>query len=130
MILTTICFLWMGVEVLIKYNYLEPDVIPVHKKGSKHKLEIKEQWQVPLLMPFFPQFFDFFSQCTGIYEGIPLIPPLYSNSRNHKYFDYNMKIVTALVAIYAILIAPISVVTYGPTLREVVLLNLEFGVFQ
>ena len=117
MVLTLVCFFWMAIEVGMRF-------------GSVHHTARKIiQPEPPIFMPFYPNFFDFFSQCTGIYEGIPLIPSLYSNSRRHENFELTMKSVTTMVTGYALLISPLAVLTYGTSLKEVVLLNLKYGLF-
>ena len=42
--------------------------------------------KIPIFMPFIPNFMDYFSQASGVYEGIPMLPALYSNARNPANF--------------------------------------------
>jgi hypothetical protein len=70
-----------------------------------------------------------FAQVSGSYEGIPLLPPLYSNARNKKNFSLVTSFCIVLLGSWIIFYAPLAVSVFGHNVREVVLLNLEYGDF-
>ena len=79
------------------------------------------------LEPFYPNFMDFFINSNTIYEGIPLLPSLYANARRHKNFGSIMTGLLTANCAYIVILAPLAVITYGDSLREMVLLNLHYG---
>ena len=83
---------------------------------------------VYMFMPLWPNVINFGAQVTGIYEGIPLVPPLYANARSKKNFNTIMRDVTIGVAVLTFFLAPLAVITYGNTLKDIVLLNLDYGI--
>lgn len=91
----------------------------------------EDQWLMSngiyLFMPLWPNVINFASQVTGVYEGIPMVPPLYANARSKKNFNSIMRNVTLAVSGLTLALAPLSLITYGNELKDIVLLNLEFG---
>ena len=70
---------------------------------------------------------DYFTQAMGLYEGIPLIPYLYSNSRSKKNFGKIQALTNTIIWIFILGFAPLCILAWRSNLREIVLLNLEFG---
>lgn len=87
-------------------------------------------YNIPVFKPFIPNFMDYMSQATGLYEGIPLLPSLYSNAKNQAHFSCIVTTVMVSISIFVMLFAPLCVIAYGKNLREVVLLNLDYGTFE
>jgi hypothetical protein len=55
---------------------------PNNKTQNFHKTPGAEDLHINWIMPFIPNFINQIVQVSGIYEGIPLVPPLFSNARN------------------------------------------------
>ena len=68
-----------------------------------------------------------FSQAQGTYEGITLVPMMYSNARNQDAFAKNISLSLAIIASTIILYAPFAIMAYQSKIQEIILLNLEFG---
>lgn len=64
-------------------------------------------------------------------EGVALVPSLYSQTYN-KESKYKLIILSAttLDGILTILVSVIGYLAYGPALREIVLLNLSYGIIS
>ena len=111
--ITVVVIIYVTLEVSIKYFFLKNLVTP-------HKAWVS----------FNPDFLNIFAQASGAYEGIPLVPPLYSNARNKKNFSYTMTICIGTLGLWIMVYAPLAVYVYGDKVREIILLNLEYGDFQ
>jgi amino acid permease len=63
-------------------------------------------------------------------EGIPLIPGIYSSTRNKK--SYKSILVTSLCldAMMTILMSVIAYLAYRDKIREIVLMSLSYGIFS
>lgn len=85
---------------------------------------------IPIFMPFIPNFMNYFAQAPGLYEGIPMLPSLYANSRYPHNFQRNVSIVMTTIAVFVMFFAPICILAYGRDLRDVVLLNLPYGTYE
>lgn len=85
---------------------------------------------LPLWGPFVPNFMDYFSQAAGTYEGIPLIPPLYASTMKKKNFMNIQFLILIIIGTFLVLFSPLCILAYGHSLREIVLLNLDFGTFE
>lgn len=70
---------------------------------------------------------DYFTQAIGLYEGIPLIPPLYSNAKSKKKFGMIQAVTNTIIWIFVLLFAPLCILAWRSNLREIVLLNLDYG---
>ena len=101
-----------------------------HTTGSSESSDHDVSPVIPLWRPFFPNFMDFFAQATGIYEGIPLLPSLYSNARHRRHFHKVQRLVVASLCGFILLFSPLCVAAYGNSLRDIVLLNLDYGRFE
>lgn len=73
---------------------------------------------------------DYFAQATGVYEGIPLLPALYANSRHRKNFPKVQRLVMTILCVFMLLFSPLCVAAYGKGLRDIVLMNLDYGRFE
>ena len=73
---------------------------------------------------------DFLSQSNGVYEGIPLLPSLYSNARHKRNFQGIVRNVMLVLFIFMLFFTPLCVAAYGSSLRDIVLLNLDYGTFE
>lgn len=100
---------------------------PVYKQ-SLHYYNVLDN--IPLARPFFPYFMENLSQATGLYEGIPMLPKLYSNARYKKNFSRIQSNVIVLIFVFVMLFSPLCVAAYGSNLRDIVLLNLDYGTFE
>lgn len=85
---------------------------------------------LPIFRPFFTNFMDYFSQASGVYEGIPLLPALYSNAKNKKSFQRTVIKVLLMISTFIVFFAPLCMLAYGKELRNVVLLNLPYGAYE
>ena len=121
MVVTVLTFVWMFMEIFITNSYLDAEV-------RKHHEEFNQELEV--LKPFYPNFLDFFVTIPGLYEGIPIVPALYSNARRHRIVGCIMQVILGIIAVVTIIIAPFAVMAYGTNLKEIVLLNMDYGSFQ
>ena len=94
---------------------------------SDHTPSPESDLKINWILPFNPYFINEVTQSTGIYEGIPLIPALFSNARNQDSFESTIKSVIITYSVYVQLFSPLCVATFGHKLREIVLLNLQYG---
>ena len=85
---------------------------------------------LPFYLPLWPNTIEFFSINSSAFEGIPLIPTLYCNARSHKNFSAIMNLCMSIVMFYICLVAPLYLLTFGPNVSELLLLDLDFGTFQ
>lgn len=95
----------------------------IHHVNTADINDLRINWT----LPFWPYFLNMVTQVTGIYEGIPLLPPLFSNARNQNSFETTVKYVLWTECAYVMIFSPICVLTFGYKLREIVFLNLEYG---
>ena len=113
MVVTSLVLIYVTLEVTIKYFAFSTLRTP-------HKA----------LVHFNPDFLNMFAQANGSYEGIPLVSPLFSNARNKKNVSKIITFSTVLLGAWLMFYAPLAVGVYGENVREIVLLNLEYGDLQ
>lgn len=130
----------------------KPPIVPLHQKlpispggknSTSHKLPTSGAaphlaetklihneltYEYPWLRPFYPNFIDMFCQGDGVYEGITLIPALFSNAKNHETFYKNLRKALVIIGCGILIYAPMAVLAYGSKIQEIILLNLEYGV--
>ena len=63
-------------------------------------------------MPIYPNLLDMMSQSVGIYEGITLIPALFSNAQDHKNFYRNLKYAILMICVPVMIYSPMAVWAY------------------
>ena len=80
-----------------------------------------------IALPFLPYFFQFFSIASGTYEGIPLLPALFSNAKDQERVWLMVALVSVTVGIFVITLAPLCLLAYGRKIEEIVFLNLPPG---
>ena len=85
---------------------------------------------IPIWRPFIPNFMNYFSQASGVYEGIPMLPALYSNSQNKHNFIKVVMYVICIISCFLMLFCPLCILAYGTELRDMVLLNLPYGTYE
>ena len=107
---TFLVIIYVTMEISIKYQ-----AFPNQKMHQQAKVH------------FNPDFFNMFAQASGVYEGIPLLPPLYSNARNKKNFSRTVTFCIILEGSWLMFYAPLAVAVYGDKVREIILLNLDYG---
>jgi len=73
---------------------------------------------------------DYFTQAIGLYEGIPLIPQLYSNAKSKKNFGKIQMVTNTIIWAFILFFAPLCILAWKGDLREIVLLNLDYGDFE
>lgn len=96
----------------------------VHAQKTAHS--IYENVNV-ISLPFVPYFLQFFSISSGTYEGIPLLPSLFSNAKDQERVWFMVALVSATVGIFVVTLAPLSLLAYGRKIEEIVFLNLPPG---
>ena len=110
---TAVVITYLTLEVSIKYFFFKKLVGP------------PQAW-----VSFNPDFLNVFAQASGAYEGIPLVPPLYSNARNKRNFSFTMTFCIVTLGLWIMIYSPLAVGVWGDKVREIILLNLEYGDFQ
>jgi predicted histidine transporter YuiF (NhaC family) len=80
--------------------------------------------------PFYPNFPSVFAQISGLYEGVILIPSLFSNSQNQLNVDSIIRSVIWTIGLTVMVLSPLGILTYGSHLQEIILMNLQFGEVQ
>ena len=81
-------------------------------------------------MPFYPYFLDCFCKIQISFNGAPLVSKLYTNAKNKNYFVRNINRAVLILGITQALLGIICVMAYGNKLQEIVLMNLNYGVFS
>ena len=111
------CFLEAGVKIIILEN-------------ESKKSNMVEWASLLTVGPLMPGFLNMLSQATGMFEGIPLLPSLYSNARNQKNVSRVVALNLVVVFIASITFSPLGILAYGSRLQEVILFNVEFAPTQ
>jgi hypothetical protein len=86
MYMTMLVVVYVTFEVFTKVYFLkgarlENDASLKKNSPSSTFMPLPEE-DIPVLKPIFSGFFGVLVQASGVYEGIPLLPPLFSNARN------------------------------------------------
>mmetsp|Transcript_34640 Transcript_34640/g.52991 ORF Transcript_34640/g.52991 Transcript_34640/m.52991 type:complete len:141 (+) Transcript_34640:732-1154(+) len=138
MFLTVFVYFYTCTEAAVKVYLLDtqieehthrtPAKAATSPGGGAARAEVVSLWE-PLLMtvPFFPAFPVLFSQSCGMYEGIPMLPSLFSNARNQERVTLVVTSNILIILMASFLISPLGILAYGDKLQEIVLLNLEYG---
>ena len=63
--------------------------------------------------PIIPFFFSFLASSAGQYEGNPIIPAIYANSKNKEDVSKGLTLAVLVLATYVIISSPISVLAFG-----------------
>jgi hypothetical protein len=77
--------------------------------------------------PFFPGFFIMLTQGTGAYEGIAIVPTLFTNSRHKGSFNQNVFITVMTYFLIIVVFSTVCLAAYKDKIEEVILLNLSMG---
>lgn len=80
--------------------------------------------------PIFPYFYVVLAMGNGIYEGITIVPALYSNSRRQDNFLRMTSYSLTLIAISIISLAAMSLLSFKSQIEEIIFLNLRSGEIQ
>lgn len=64
------------------------------------------------------------------FEASPIVPRLYTNALHKNYFVRNLNRGILAIGIVQVLLGTICVMAYGTKLQEIVLMNLNYGVFS
>ena len=63
--------------------------------------------------PIFPFFLSFLAMSAGQYEGNPIIPAIYANSKNKEHVSKGISLAVLVIVTYTIITSPISVLAFG-----------------
>lgn len=75
--------------------------------------------------PMVPNFFIFMASSAGQYEGNPIIPAIYSNSRSKKNVSRSLSFAIGIIASYVIISSPLSIEAFGNKVQEIIFMNLD-----
>ena len=53
-----------------------------------------------------------FCQCVGVYEGIPMVPGLFSNAKNQKTFYKSLRNSMYFIFVGVVIYSPLAVLAY------------------
>lgn len=63
-------------------------------------------------------------------EGVALIPGLYASTKDKRRYKRIILTATTVDGLLTIMVSVISYLAYGPFTREIVLMNLSYGIMS